>query len=135
MDVNGSDTSRQAQKKQGLEKSQNLCAGCMSRRYAELGFGGGGSFQVLIGVSDREKLRGIERSSAVAKERAMCENPRMKRGLPTSTITSNPLYQLEAETLPLSYASSLSRILRWPRSQVKRQWSLGNRAEETAALS
>ena len=39
----------------------------------------------------------------------------------------------EARTLPLSYARSLSRILRWPRSQVNHQWSLVNRAEETAA--
>ena len=39
---------------------------------------------------------------------------------------SNPLLSAwEARTLPLSYARSLNRILRWLKSQVNRQRSLG----------
>ena len=50
-------------------------------------------------------------------------------------LSNPPLSAWEARTLPLSYARSLSRILRWARSQVNRQWALDNRAEKWRQLS
>ena len=46
-----------------------------------------------------------------------------------------PISAWEARTLLLSYTRSLSRILRWTRSQVNPQWALVNRAEKWRQLS